>query len=217
MTDSDELRRLRFRVLKAVYDEAGASPTECVQSVNIAKRLEIGANIVMTVLRYFQGKELVEIVPYRPMGVSFYLIKITTKGIDEVETTLSGEESPTEHFKPNIVIVGSNVVNSPIQQASSNSTNVFAGASDSRIIELRELIEKIKELLNESSLRHEQKNDLQAEIQTIQGQLSSTKPKTKIITESITSVKTILEGVSPTLAAAAPIITKINMWLHGIS
>jgi DNA-binding MarR family transcriptional regulator len=216
LTDSgDELRRLRFRVLKALYDESNASVTEYVQSVKISKRLGIGEQIVMNVLRYFEGKELIEIVQHRPVGASFYLIRITTKGIDEVEIAQSGKETPTEHFSPNIVIVGSHLVNSSIQQATS-STNVFAAVSDSQI-ELREIIEAIKELLNESSLRHEEKNDLEAEIQTIQGQLSSTKPKTKIITESITSVKTILEGVSSTLAAAAPIITKINMWLHGIS
>ena len=60
-----------------LYDEANASVTEYMQSVKISKRLGIGEQIVMNVLRYFEGKELFEIVQHRPVGASFYLIRIT--------------------------------------------------------------------------------------------------------------------------------------------
>jgi hypothetical protein len=215
--DINEITRLRFRVLEALYDISNANVTSDVRSYVIAQELGIEETIVMSVMRYFQGKELVEIVPFRPSGVSYDLIRIKTKGIDEVEIAHSGKETPIEHFGPNIVtIVGSQVTNSPIQQASPNSTQVVA-MTENRIKELRKLIEEMKELLQEPLLKHEEKNDLQAEIQTIQGQLSSSKPKIKIITESITSARTILEGVSSTCAAAAPLITRISMWLHGIT
>ena len=218
MTDGiKEITKLRFRVLKALYDISNVDVTSDVRSDVLAKRLGMDASMVMNVLRYFQGKGLVEIVPSRPSAVSFDLIRIKTNGIDEVETAQSGRETPIEHFSPNMVtIIDSSVTNSPIQQASPNSAQVVAMNENSLKV-LRELIEEMNELHQEPSLKLEEKNDLQAEIQTIQGQLSSSKPKTKIITESITSARTILEGVSSTCAAAAPLMARISMWLHGMT
>lgn len=142
--------------------------------------------------------------------------RMISSGSKQKEST-RWKETPIEHFNPNIVtIIHSSLTNSPIQQASPNSTQVVSMNED-RIKELKELIQKMNELHQEPSLKLEEKNDLQAEIQTIQGQLSSSQPKTKIITESITSARTILEGVSSTCAAASLLITRINMWLHGIT
>jgi hypothetical protein len=102
-SDINEITKLRFRILKALYDISNASVTTDVTSDALAKRVGIEETIVMNVMQYLQGKDLVEIVPFRPSGVSYDLIRIKTKGIDEVEIAKSGKETPIEHFSPNIV------------------------------------------------------------------------------------------------------------------
>ena len=206
----DEKIKLRFRVLKALYDISDASPTKDRRSDEIATRAGIDEAVVMSVLQYFQNKDLVEIVPHRPSTVAFDLIRIKTKGIDEVETALSGKETPTEHFSPSIVtIIGSQLSSSPIQQASPGASQLITIDGD-KLDELNNIIEGLKQLDQEPLLKNEDKNDLRAEIQTIQGQLSSS-------TESVMSVRTVLVGVSSICAAASLLITRINMWLHGIT
>jgi DNA repair exonuclease SbcCD ATPase subunit len=82
---------------------------------------------------------------------------------------------------------------------------------------LEEIIKSLKEILSQQqALQPQYKNDLQAEIQTIEGQLNSSKPKTKIIMESLSSAKTILQNISDISVTIAPIITKIGMWMHGM-
>jgi hypothetical protein len=92
LTDAiKEITKLRFRILKALSDISNADVTADVRSDILANKLGIDESIVMSVLRYFQGKELVEIATSRPSTVSFDLIRIKTKGIDEVEAAQSGE------------------------------------------------------------------------------------------------------------------------------
>jgi Fe2+ or Zn2+ uptake regulation protein len=102
----DETTKSRFKVLKALYDESKAIPTKNVQSVVIAKILGIDEATVMDVLSYYEGKELVKIVPHKPSEATFHLSSITTKGIDEVEKVQSGKETPADRTVTNITITG---------------------------------------------------------------------------------------------------------------
>lgn len=62
-------------------------------------------------------------------------------------------------------------------------------------------VEALKVALPQLQLPDEQKNEIQAELGTLESQLKSPKPKTGILSESLRSVRTILEGAGGGVAA----------------
>jgi chromosome segregation ATPase len=99
-----------------------------------------------------------------------------------------------------------------MKQGTSNSNQTF---TINERQEIREIIESLKEAVDKLPVQSQRINDVQAEIRTIESQLSSLKPKINIIAQSLSSAKTILESVSALSAAALPIINKISMWFQG--
>ena len=132
---------------------------------------------------------------------------ITQKGIDEVRKALNEPDMPTEDSPRGRTV---NVIN--VKQCTSNSNQTF---TINERQEIREIIESLKEAVDKLPLQSQRINDLQAEIQAIEEQLSSSKLKINIIAQSLPSAKTILESVSSLSTAALPIINKIGMWLQG--
>jgi hypothetical protein len=104
-----------------------------------------------------------------------------------------------------------NIRDSQIQQNSPYSIQTQT-ISDNKLQELEQIIEELKGIAERLQIPQQQK-DVKAEIKTIEGQLSSSKPKIKVITESLSDIRSILEGVSGTVIATAPIIAKITSWL----
>jgi chromosome segregation ATPase len=142
-------------------------------------------------------------------------ITIKQKGINKVRKALNEPNMPTEDSPRGRTI---NIINvkrmrdSQIEQCIPNSNQTF---TINERQEIREIIESIKEAVNKSPLQSQRINELQAEIRTIESQLSSLKPKINIIAQSLSSAKTILESASALSVAALPIINKIGMWFQG--
>jgi hypothetical protein len=143
-------------------------------------------------------------------------ITIKQKGIDKVRKALNDEpDMPTEDFPPGRTI---NIINvkrmrdPQILQGASNSSQTF---TIKEYQEIREITESLKEAVNKLPLQSQRINELQAEIRTIEEQLSSSKLKINVIAQSLSSAKTILESISALSAGAAlPIINKIGMWFQ---
>jgi phage-related tail protein len=139
---------------------------------------------------------------------------ITEKRIDETRKALNESHMPPEGFPQGKTI---NIINvkrmtdPKIQQCISNYNQTF---SINEHQEIREIIESLKEAVNELPLQSQRINELQEEIQTVEDQLSSPKLKINIIAQSLSSARTILESVSALSAAALPIINKIGMWFQ---
>ena len=70
-----------------------------------------------------------------------------------------------------------------------------------------------REFLEKEELRQEQKDELSSDISTIESQISSPKPKSAIIADSLSSAKSILESASTIAITVAPIITQITSML----
>ncbi len=77
------------------------------------------------------------------------------------------------------------------------------------ISELKEVLRSIRLALDELSLAREDKEELLAEMSTLDSQANSPKPKSPIIRESLSSVRRILEGAAGKLVAAG-ILSKIG-------
>jgi hypothetical protein len=81
---------------------------------------------------------------------------------------------------------------------------------------LKEIITELRKIQSQSELSTEQKEELEAEIQTIENQAKSPKPKVQIIKNALSSAKELIEQGSGVASAAAPLIARIASWLSGI-
>jgi len=83
---------------------------------------------------------------------------------------------------------------SQIQQHSNNSSQVMIADLD--LDKVQQFVAALRGSLDQLNLGKEDREELNAELQTIDSQLKSPKPKTTIITESLQSVRRILEGMA---------------------
>jgi hypothetical protein len=86
----------------------------------------------------------------------------------------------------------------------------------SQISELKDIIAELRKVQDKPELPDEQKQELEAEIQTIESQAKSPKPKIQIIKDALSSAKGIVEQASGVAVAAAPLIARIASWLSGV-
>lgn len=93
-----------------------------------------------------------------------------------------------------------NAYNSPIQAGSISSSQIVNNLSYD-IVAVKAFIEALEEKSNELELNSGQGSELSSEIQTIKAQIASPKPKSSIISASLSSIKTILEGAASSLTA----------------
>lgn len=104
------------------------------------------------------------------------------------------------------------VEQSQIQQQTTQSTQT-AIKSVLDLQKVKDFVESVKTSFNELDLDAENNRELKAEVATIESQLSSPKPKTSIIKESLQSAKRILESASG--AVAGQLLLKLGELLLG--
>ncbi|MCK4348668.1 MAG: hypothetical protein KAW47_08635 [Thermoplasmatales archaeon] len=144
--------------------------------------------------QYLVGEYLME---YAAQGG---IIAITHQGVIEVEDALSNPEEPTQYFPPVNIINIHHMQNSQIQQGTVESTQ-------SQHIELKtkndifEFVELVKSKLPDLSLNAEDMAEIEADINTVQSQISSSRPKKSILRECLSSMQRLLEGIAGSVVA----------------
>lgn len=129
-------------------------------------------------------------------------IAMTHRGVVEVERALSAPETPTTYFPPVVNILHvQNMVGSQIQQGTHNSAQTQSVAL-SDLDSIKNLIENLKSGLPNIPLTAEQKNEADAEVQTVEAQLKSSKPKISILQESLKTLRNLIKGVAGNALAA---------------
>jgi hypothetical protein len=104
------------------------------------------------------------------------------------------------------------MISSQIQQSSPGAFQLIV-IGEEKFGEIKELIKLLKES-DQSELSPQQKSDLHAEIQTIEAQISSSKPKNTVITECLISLRNILESAAGSTLASV-FLPKILALLGG--
>ena len=133
------------------------------------------------------------------------VIGLTHWGIKEVEQALENPDKPTEHFLPiNIITIGT-MTNSTLQQGTNSSTINFH-FDNGKINELDIIINSLKDIQNTLNISVDLHQELISEIQTLESQKQSPRPKSVIITESLKTIRTILENVAGN--AMTPVIVE---------
>jgi len=203
--DIEEIKEKRFQFLHSVYNLSNADENIDIQSYQLGKNLGFSDNFTSKVIRYLDKEELI-----RFKEDSGCVIGISHKGIIEVERALSKPEESTEYFPPaiNIIQIGE-MKDSQIIQSSPDALQIKK--NDKELInKLKDLIEFAKKNLDKLELKKPEEQELQTEIQTIDIQISSPKPKKNILKECVSSIRRIMEGATGQIIALQ-IIDKIGL------
>jgi hypothetical protein len=95
------------------------------------------------------------------------------------------------------------MTNSTLQQATSYSTINFQ-LNETKTADLDTILKSLNEIKDGLNISNELRGELLSEIQTLEIQRQSPKPKSSIIGEALKSVRTILESIAG--SAMTPII-----------
>lgn len=185
MSSIEEMREKRFQFLHELYVLSGADEAKAFDYYAVGTRLGFDHRLTNLIWQYLVAERLI-----REAGLGGEIC-ITHRGIVEIEEALTHRDKATEHFPAlNIIQVGQ-MIDSQIQQASPAATQVLS-REDTRE-ELEELIESLKDCIDQLGLEHQRQTDLLAQIRTIDAQMSSSKPSRTIISESLGTARRILE------------------------
>lgn len=188
--DIKKVKQDRFVFLHKVYELVEGRTGYVLDGWEVGKELNFEKEYTTNIYYYLKEEGLVE-----AMGSGIRLA-ITHSGIKEIEEALSEPNKGTEHFLPiNQYNINIGVMNGgAIQQATKNSTINYVNSIEI-INEINNFTKELKNFISNSNLSNEEIEELQTDIQTIEIQSNSKKPKKEILKTSLTSIKTILEGV----------------------
>jgi len=203
----DTLRQSRFLFLKAVYQATEADEHKLVNMWQVGDELGLERDETARIVQYLTGETLLE---HKALGG---IIAITHHGIREVEDALSEPQEETYYFPPVNIINVETMIGSAIQQASPEARQTVA-VEHSRIDDIRGFVAEVREVLDQLGLTSQQSSDLNAELGTVDAQLEASRPKTSILTESLLTMRSILEGAAGS-ALAAGLLHQLRLLLGG--
>lgn len=190
MFDIEDVRKKRFQFLHRLWEITGGNQKKDESMWNLGRELGFIGEETSTITQYLKGEGLIK---YVALGG---LITITHEGVVEVEKALSEPEQLTEHFSPVVNVVNvQHMEGSQIQQGTVSSSQTGRFSIETKK-SLSEFISLLKDKLSELKLQGEDKAELDADIATVEAQLSSGRPKSSIVKESINSIKRVLEGAT---------------------
>jgi len=208
MNAVEEMKNKCSQFLRRLYASTGGDESEWRDLYEIGEKLGFDIGLTVKIEQYLRGQGLINSIP--GCGTQNRDIRILHKGILAVWGELPTLTRPTNHFPSQNTTSISHVKNLHVQIDSPGATQVVT-IDESGYDELKEVIKSLKESIDQLNIDQQQKSELQADIQTIEAQMSSPKPKAAIITDCLDSIKRILEGVAGS-ALASGLLSKIVAW-----
>ncbi len=204
MSDVMEIQKKRFDFLNTLYDESGADRFRLFPREYIGQKIGLDPREAENIIDYLGNEELVD--------TTRDTVSISQYGIKEVEAARNRPEKQTDHFPANIINIGT-MIDSQILQASPGAMQVSVITAQDRST-IEEAISLLKEHMDELKLPPEQERDVRADMETIEAQMKSSKPKWTVIKESATSSKEILQTVAAVSTAAQSALQLLSMLHH---
>lgn len=186
-------RQQRFEFLKCVYDVTGGSRLKHVSMWKIGKEVALSRDETHRVCEFLTGEGLLKHVT---LGGG---IAITHEGVVEIEDALTNPEQATHYFPAVNIINIHHMSQSQIQQGTTASSQVTTLPIDFK--KVANFINLLKSSIPDLSLQEKQRLEIDAEIATVDAQLSSPHPKQNILMESLQSLRRILENVTSNVLA----------------
>lgn len=209
MNTLEQKKANRFRYLNRLYEITNGDSHKFVPADELGAELGLDREQSLAIAQYLKGEGLIE---YRTFGPT---ISITHYGVVEVERAVSEPDTPTHYFPPvNIINVGS-MVNSQISQASTGSSQAQQiDQSDTEAI--LAFVNGFRDQMHQLQLTLDARIEADADIATVEAQLASSRPKARILRESLSSLRTILEGAAGS-AVASDLLPKLLPILASLS
>jgi hypothetical protein len=187
---------MRFLYLNALYEKSDGDSHAHIDMWELGEEIQFTKEVTDKVVEYLKGEHLLE---YVTLGG---IIAITHYGVVKVEEALSSPQEETKYFPPVVNIMNvHNIIGSQVQQGSDGSRQTIS-LSESAMSSMHELVKELLGKITSIELDENISRDAEAEIKTIDAQLSASKPKLNIIKESLNSLKIILESAAGNVIAA---------------
>lgn len=194
MPSLEDKKRNRFEFLHQIYKESDGDEFVFLNLRDIANTLQVDIDNAILVAQYLDGERLIK-AHWTLGGGDEAAINITHYGVTQIETALNEPEKPTHYFPPVVNIINVHqMYGSQIQQGTQGSaqTGTFNPAN---LKELTDAIHQVKEELSKVNLSGDDRAEADAEIQTLESQSKSPRPKWTIIKESWAAILRIAESV----------------------
>jgi len=199
MNAVEEMKDKCFQFLRRLYEWTDGDESKWSYMYGIGEELGFDRDLTVKIEQYLRGEGFINSTFV--FGTPDKSIRILHKGVRAVWGDLPNSDRSTDHpSSQNITSIGQ-VINSQIQIGSPEATQV-ATFNENKYEELKEVIQSLKESIDQLGIDQQQKSKLQADIRTIEAQMSSSKPKAAIITERLGSIKRVLEGVAGSALAS---------------
>ena len=188
MVDIEVRRKQRLQFLHDLYRLTNGNENAYANMYEIGKTYNFDKETIISCTQYLEGEGLIrsQALGGRIGG----LIGITHAGVKEVEEALINPQSSTKYFPPASTVHIINIqtmTNSQIIQDSPDFKQVMN--IEGKIEEIKDILNLIKKSSNEFNLSPSQRSEIQSDVQTIEAQTSSAKPKYQIINECLKSTK----------------------------
>ncbi len=189
-------QKQRVDFLKKLYELSEGSVSNQVNGALVGWQIGLRngdeASLSDTV-RYLESEGLTKVIVWTSeMPAS---VQLTHNGLKEIEDAVSSPDKATEHFPPINILNVKTMIGSNIQQGAVNSSQNLSFNNDSRG-DITKFIEELKDSLVELKLDDDSLQELNADINTVDAQLTSAKPKISILKESLFSIQRVLEATA---------------------
>jgi len=180
---------------------------------SIQRKLSKGFGYETEVSLFVDRTALVRVVDAVRTIILNWALKLEEEGIIGEGLSFSDNEKAVAEKSPqNINFFYGPVQNPQIQQGVSKSIQVSTSLSlDLSSIEA--FIQKLKEELRTLKLGSPDKDEVEAEVATIEAQIKSSKPKNNVLKKSLSSIRRILEGAGG--GVAGQLLTELGKILLG--
>ena len=203
--NAEEIKKLqadRLRYLERVYHKSEGDPGQYVPWEESGKELEFDRNYTIKLMEWLKNENYIK---YETTAH----IRITNFGIQVIEDSIANPTEPIGPFVAYNTIHVEKMINSQIQQGTQNSVqNIIIQKND--LVQVNNLVKKILDSIDGLELQSTQKQDLEAEIETIKSQTKSSKPKKQIVLSALSSIRDILKVLPP----ATHLVTEITVLLQ---
>lgn len=193
--DIQEIQMKRFQYLHKLYKVVEGSEQAYMNFLELGRELGYSDAETDKIDDYLVGEGLITHVS---IGGS---ISITHRGIVEVEEALSNPDDSTTYFPAINYVHVEQMIGSQIQQGSNQSSQVLTYSSND-LETIVNFLESFKKQVNEFNLDEETQAEAISDIETIETQVKSPRPKHVIIKECLVSLRNILEGLVGNAAAS---------------
>ena len=187
----------RFCFLNRLYEKTNGNYYALEDMWAVGTDVGLTRDETQRVMEYLNGEGL---ATHRANGGA---VAITHAGLVEVERALSAPQAPTHYFPAVVnVLQVQSMVGSQIQQGTHGSTQSQSQSiSQNDLAAVQSLLVALHGNIGAFGLAAEARAEAEAEIQTLEAQLRSSKPKPAILRESLKTLRNIIEGVAASAVA----------------